>query len=209
MLKLQYFFQYPNFINERQFLLCTENVRRNILMLLKYWSWYHFKCTLSFGIITKALLFGIKPSYISHQRRAIFFIKAFFHGRWRLTGQQKKEEDHHLSHTTTYTRSRTFRHLFTTLTPCVYQTATRWDLPLYKITIWLIDDVILIYLCLLDDLILGFCYSYLAQDTGELEFVSTIALLSQVNRLTKCASQPRGLLRQLKLSPIIWNLFFT
>lgn len=67
MLKLQYFFQYPNFINERQFLLCTGNVRRNILTLLKYWSWYHFKCTLSLGIITKALLFGIKPSYISHQ----------------------------------------------------------------------------------------------------------------------------------------------
>ena len=26
---------------------------------------------------------------------------------------------------------------------CVYQTATRWDLPPYRITIWLIDDVTL------------------------------------------------------------------
>ena len=38
---------------------------------------------------------------------------------------------------------------------CIYQTATRWDLPPYRITIWLIDDVILIFVCLLVDLILG------------------------------------------------------
>ena len=28
-------------------------------------------------------------------------------------------------------------------TACIYQTATRWDLPPYRITIWLIDDVTL------------------------------------------------------------------
>ena len=28
-------------------------------------------------------------------------------------------------------------------TACIYQAATRWDLPPYRITIWLIDDVIL------------------------------------------------------------------
>ena len=38
----------------------------------------------------------------------------------------------------------------------IYQTATRWDLPPYRITIWLIDDVMLIFVCLLVDLILGF-----------------------------------------------------
>ena len=27
---------------------------------------------------------------------------------------------------------------------CIYQTATQWDLPPYQITVWLIDDVILI-----------------------------------------------------------------
>ena len=54
----------------------------------------------------------------------------------------------------TSTRSRTFRHLFATLhvwwlshvfnrTACIYKTASRWDLPPYRITIWLIDDVTL------------------------------------------------------------------
>ena len=49
--------------------------------------------------------------------------------------------DHLLFHSTTYTRSRTFRHLFATLrvrwlsyifnnTPCIYQTATRWPVVL-------------------------------------------------------------------------------
>ena len=48
------------------------------------------------------------------------------------------------------TRSRTLRHLFATLhvgwlsrifncNACVYQTATGWDLPHYRITIWVID----------------------------------------------------------------------
>ena len=40
-------------------------------------------------------------------------------------------------------------------TACIYQTATRWDLPAYRITIWLID-VMLIFVCLLVDLNLGF-----------------------------------------------------
>ena len=86
---------------------------------------------------------------------SIFFsIRIFFHGHRRLTGQQEKGADHLLFHLTTSTRWRTFRHLFTTLhvrslshifncTACTYQTATRWDLPPYRITIWLIDDVTL------------------------------------------------------------------
>ena len=38
--------------------------------------------------------------------------------------------------------------------------------PPYRITIWLINDVKFVLVCLLDDLILGFCYSNL--DTGKL-----------------------------------------
>ena len=38
------------------------------------------------------------------------------------------------------------------------------NLPPYRITIWLIDDVKFVLVCLLDDSILGFCYSNL--DTG-------------------------------------------
>ena len=50
-------------------------------------------------------------------------------------------------------------------TACFYQTATRWDLPPYRIIIWLIDDVMLIFLSLLVDLIQGFCYSCLTLET--------------------------------------------
>ena len=87
-----------------------------------------------------------------------FSIRVFFHGHWRLTGQQGKGGNNDfLFHFTTSTRSRTFRRLFATLhvrwlslifnrTACVYQIATQWDLPPYRITILLIDDMILICL---------------------------------------------------------------
>ena len=84
-----------------------------------------------------------------------FSIRVFFHGHWQLTGQQGKGGDHLLFHSTTSIPSQTFRHLFATLqvrwlshifnhNTCIYQTATWWDLPPYQITIWLIDDVMLI-----------------------------------------------------------------
>ena len=84
-------------------------------------------------------------------RKAIFFsIRVFFHGHWWLTEQQGKGGDHFLFHSTTSTRSRTFRHLFATLhvrwlshifnrNACIYQTATRWDFPTlsnYHLTDW-------------------------------------------------------------------------
>ena len=104
-------------------------------------------------------------------------IRIFFQGHWRLTGQQRKRGDHFLFHSTTSTRSRTFRHLFATLhvrwlshifnrNACIYQAATRWDLPPYPITIWLIDDVKLVFVCLLDDLIQAFFTAILIQETG-------------------------------------------
>ena len=46
-------------------------------------------------------------------------------------------------------------------------------------------------ICLLDELMLGFCYSDLTLETGGFELASTIALVVQANRLTKCASQPK------------------
>ena len=79
-----------------------------------------------------------------------FSIRFFFHRHWGFTGQRGKGGDHLLFHCTTSTRSQTLRHLFATLhvrwlsrifnrNACVYQTATRWDLPPYRIAIWLID----------------------------------------------------------------------
>ena len=135
-----------------------------------------------------------------------FSIRVFFHRHWRLTGQQGKGGDHFLFHSTTSTRSRTFRHLFVTLhvtwlsrifnrIACIYQTATWWDLLPYRITIWLIDDVT-ISLCLFtwrfDSSF--FCYSNLRQETGGYELASTITLALQANRLTKCASSTEHIL---------------
>ena len=76
--------------------------------------------------------------------------RVFFYRHWRFTGQQGKGGDRLLFHSTTSTRSLALRHLFATLhvrwlsnilnrNTCVYQTATRWVLPPYRITIWLID----------------------------------------------------------------------
>ena len=81
---------------------------------------------------------------------AIFFLLlGFLHRHWRFTGQQGKGGDHLLFLSTTSTRSRTLRHLFATLhvrwlscifnrNAYVYQTANQWDLPPYRITIWVI-----------------------------------------------------------------------
>ena len=95
-----------------------------------------------------------------------FSIRVFFHRHRRFTGQQGKGGNHLLFHSTTSTCSWALRHLFATLhvrwlssifnrNACVYQTAVRWNLPPYWITTWVIDWWCNI--CLLDELILGFC----------------------------------------------------
>ena len=113
--------------------------------------------------VCSALVFEFATIFIDlvrcsyHDCLYVFFsIRDFFHGHCRLTGEQEKGEDHLLFHSTTSTRSRTFRHLFSFLhvrslshifdrTACIYQTATRWGLLPYGITIRLIDYVMLIF----------------------------------------------------------------
>ena len=56
---------------------------------------------------------------------------------------------------------------------------------------WLIDDAM--FVCLLDEMILGFCYSDLTLETGGIELASTITPVLQANRLTKCASHPKSI----------------
>ena len=51
---------------------------------------------------------------------------------------------------------------------------------------WLIDDAI--FVCLLDELILGSCLSDLTLETGRFELASTITLVLQANRPIKSAS---------------------
>ena len=48
------------------------------------------------------------------------------------------------------------------------QTATSWDLPIYWITIWMIDDVMLIFVSIFDNL---------GRETGGLELVLTNTLV--------------------------------
>ena len=59
----------------------------------------------------------------------------------------------------------------------------------YLIDWW--HNVDFLFVCRVVDLIQGFCYSYLTQETGGLELASTIILMLQANRLTKCASLPK------------------
>ena len=129
--------------------------------------------------------------------QSFFFYKGFLHGHWRFTGQQGKEGDHLLFHSTTSTRSRTLSHLITTLQmrllyhPFLIVTlVTRLLLDeIYHIIElpfnWLIDDAM--FVCLLDELILGFCYSDLTLETDGFELASTIALVLQGNQLTQSA----------------------
>ena len=60
--------------------------------------------------------------------------------------------------------------------------------PLYWITIWLID-VMLSFVSLLNDLILGFCYRNLTWETSGLELALTITLILQADQLTKCTKR--------------------
>ena len=94
-----------------------------------------------------------KHMFSLHTDPSFFFYQGFLHRHWRFTGQQGKGGYHLLFHSTTSARSRTLRHLFATLhvrwlsrifshNACVYQTAIRWDLPTYRITIWVIDWLI-------------------------------------------------------------------
>ena len=51
---------------------------------------------------------------------------------------------------------------------------------------WLIDDAK--FVCLLDELILRFCYKDTTLETGGFELAPTITLVLQANRVTKCDS---------------------
>ena len=57
-----------------------------------------------------------------------------------------------------------------------------------KLPFLTVDDM---FVYLLDELILGFCYSNLTLETGGFELALTITLVLQANQLTKCASEPK------------------
>ena len=55
---------------------------------------------------------------------------------------------------------------------------------------WLSDDAMLY--CLLDELILGFCYRDLTLATGGFELASAITVALKANQPTKCANHPKS-----------------
>ena len=61
--------------------------------------------------------------------------------------------------------------------------------------------------CLVDDLILGFCYSKLIRETGRFELASTIDLALQANRRTKCASMTVLFEKTKEMSMLIYLHF--
>ena len=144
------------------------------------------------------LIFSIEVGSIAFN---FFFYQGFLHRHWQFSGQQGNGGDHLLFHSAISTHSRTLRYLFATLhvrwlsrifnrNACVYQTATRWDLPPYRITIWVID-----WRCNVCLFTKWIDTRFLLQrfDIGNrwFELASTITLVSQANRLTKYASHPK------------------
>ena len=91
------------------------------------------------------MMFSIKDFFFF-----FFFLSGFSSQTLTIHRTAGKGGDHLLFLSTTSTRPRTLRNLFATLhvrwlsrifnrNPCVYHTATPWDLPPYRITIWAID----------------------------------------------------------------------
>ena len=106
--------------------------------------------SISSFLLTRYLL--VPYAYISIKSIycILFFIRVLFHRHWWFTGQQGKGGGPLLFYSAASTRSQTFRNIFTTFyvrwlsrifnrNTCIYQAATRWDLPPHWITIWLID----------------------------------------------------------------------
>lgn len=117
----------------------------------------------------------------------------FFHRHWHFTWQQRKRETilfppH--KHSDIYFQICMWDDYYLFLICMTSNDQTQQDLPTWGIIIWLIDDKMLISVWMLDNVVLGFRYSNLTQESDGFEPVSTTLLILQANRLTKCASHP-------------------
>ena len=118
-----------------------------------------------------------------------FSIRVFFHGHWRLTGQKRKEGDHlfiPFYHFHPLTNIQTFIRNFAyeIYLPDCYSMRSNCHL-----IDWWCDVNICLFTWRFDS---RFFYSNLTRETGGLKFASTITLVFQTNRLTKCASHPKS-----------------
>ena len=89
----------------------------------------------------QTFLFSIRVFFHGHRREGIIFDSTLL----LPPSQQQSEIYFQLFKWDNY-------HMF--LNACIYQTFIWWDLPPYRITIWLIG-VVLVFVCLLVDLILS------------------------------------------------------
>ena len=121
------------------------------------------------------------------------FYQGFLYRHWRFTGQQGKGGDRLLFHSTTSTRSRALRHLFATLhvrwLSRIFNTRLLLDEIYHLVELpfeWLIDWWYNV--CFFTWwIVTKFLLSDLTLETGGFKLTSTITLVLQVNRLTKCA----------------------
>ena len=138
-----------------------------LILLLNCWKFTFF---VGLELCNICLYIQVECSFwvtFLFNKKVFFFLSGFSFTETDNSQDSRGREGTILLHSSTSTRSPTFRHLFATFhfrwlshilnrNARIYQTATRWDLPPYRITTWLIDDVILIFVCLHVELILGF-----------------------------------------------------
>ena len=115
----------------------------------------------NFGFL---LLEKLKNCILNEKLNPFFFYEDF-HSRtldnwqdsrgWERTIFYSTLPHFHSLHLSPALHLRWLSHIFNP-TAFIYEIATRWDLPPYRIIIWMIDDVMFIVVCLLVDLILGF-----------------------------------------------------
>ena len=99
--------------------------------------------------LDKLLIREIQPRFQRIKFNKFFLLLGFSSQTLTIHRTAGKGRRSFLFQSTTSTCSRTLRHLFATLlvrwlsrifncNACVYQTVTRWDLPPYRITVWVI-----------------------------------------------------------------------
>ena len=77
----------------------------------------------------------------------------------------------------------------------------------YYLIDWWCNFDFYLFACWID---FRFCYSYIKWETGGLELASTIILVLQANRLTKCASHPNSRVsaQQILIRPCLTSSLF-
>ena len=139
---------------------------------------------------------------VSYLWQGFFSIRVFFHRHWRFTKQQGQGGVIFCStlplpaahkHRNNYLKlcMRDVYHLFSIAALVLTRLLLGEIYHLIELPFgWLIDYTM--FVCLLDELILGFCYSKLTGETSGFELASTMSLVLQTNRLTsvlpKCTS---------------------